>query len=169
MNDLRSSALARLALLGSLLLALAGCVVTEIDYDFDSLYDYGSLSTYGWVPPDAAEGIDPFVVSQVEKLVHQRMQATGYGLAKEPDFVVTMRGGRDRELAPADGVGRRQLVFSPGQGALVIEFLDAETREVFWRGSARRELGEDVSQKKRRDVVFGAVTKILRHFPAKSR
>ncbi len=150
------------------------CSSMTIKSDFDPQADFAQYKTYAWMPR-----VKPGPVSLNEKriaaAVEQKLAAKGMQSASgAPDFLVVVHTNVKGKI-DVDTYGYRYgrygrrfgtytTVREYQQGTMVIDFIDAKTRELFWRGWAKGEVNDAESATKKID---GTVAKILAQYPPK--
>jgi hypothetical protein len=174
----------------SLVAFAVSCASVYVDYDYDPGYDFSKLRTYDWLPiPDkarvneltikniqyfadqqlAAKGLrrssgDPDFLIAIHGTKEQRVDVQEYGYAYGSGFYGRPRGGYPGRTGPRHAEYRRGVdVYEYQVGTLVMDFVDAEKKELIWRGTAT---GETDTRFSREDIQM-AVTKILENFPPK--
>ena len=166
-----------------LLAAVVGCsTVYDVQTDYDTKTDFTNLRTYNWLPvPDKAD-IDSLDVIRVQKAVNAEMQAKGLRLTSDnPDFLIAEHLGKKDKVSvrnwgydygpyagywggawgPSGGVSTYQFE----EGSLILDFVDAQTKKMIWRGSAKAEVNDARTPEKRDELITEAVQKILKSFP----
>lgn len=175
-----------------LLFFLAGCSAYSVVSDYDQEYDFRTLQTYRW--PVESDGIrkgdvlreNPLVYKRVQSAVDREFRAKGLMLtgSKNADFIVYAHAGiRKRKTYHHDfGVGFPlgpyrwyrpwwgpyggfTFVSYYEEGSLVIDIIDASTRELTWRGVATRVVRNYRTPEDMQRDINNAVAKILKSFP----
>jgi hypothetical protein len=165
-----------------LVLALTGCAGLAVDTDYDPAFDFSNLKTFDWSPtqPDAA--IDDLVEKRVRVAVNNELQARGYVLSSEaPDFLISMLVTSQTSTAGSVGVGAsvgipvgRGTVSVGGgkseprvkkEGTLVLDFQDARSRSLIWKGTASAAIKGSSSPEDQQARITRVVTEILAEFP----
>jgi len=88
-----------------------------------------------------------------------------------PDLIVTYRAGVRQELEVNGYTGYRLNRWSSARveqvpvGALLVEMLNAKTKEVVWRGVATKDLDVDASPEKREKNINKAAEKLFKKYP----
>jgi hypothetical protein len=168
----------------ALAFALAGCSTVQIDTQYKPNVDYKKYRTFAWNPvqpgpEQASEARDPavraFVLSTIERELTGRkfvMAAAG----AVPDFYIAVHGwSRDKidvkqygYVYGYSGYGMYPTMGGPAvevrqykEGTIVIDFIDATTREMFWRGTASDTFIPGTG----RDVIKDAITKLIDAYP----
>ena len=129
-----------------LLLAVFGCASTEIAVKYNNNADYTRFETYGWLK--TGKQLDNYnkvdnqeLESLIQSSVNNMLQSRGYELISEgdPDILVTFYAGVTGDIVKDDSgytygkwyEGEREI---EQDGILLIDIIDNENRELFWRG-----------------------------------
>jgi hypothetical protein len=156
----------------SLLLAggLTSCssVVVKSDYDPDA--NFTQYKTFDFMPRPGTKSLHQ---KRVEAALEERLIAKGYQKQTEgrPDFLIAYHTNvRDKIDVDTYGyrygrygrrVGTYTTVREYQQGTLVVDFVDAKTKELFWRGWAKGEVNDSIAKEK----IDETVGKILEKYP----
>jgi hypothetical protein len=176
-------------------LLLSGCSGITVDYDFDAGQDFTRMRTYDWLPMPEKTKMDVFSVKRIKRAVERELAAKGLSRSREtPDFLIALHGGRRREVdivewgyayAPHGyyhgshrrgrryyGGGPRYYEYRRGidayayeVGTLILDFVDADSRELIWRGSAEAVMDISVGPERREKKINKAVGMVLMYFP----
>ena len=136
----------KLLTLVPVLIAVFGCASTEIAVKYDKNADYTRYETYGWLKTgkqlDNYQKVDnKELESLIKNSVNNMMQSRGYELLSEgdPDILVTYYAGVTGDIVKDESgytygkwyEGEREI---EQKGILLIDIIDNESRELFWRG-----------------------------------
>ena len=142
----------------------------SIQTDFDRSYDFGKLKTFAFTAPVRRPN-DPLAVNPInERRVHGALEtelvAHGYTLdtGGKPDFLVAYHA------ATRNRVGLHEWGYGPGrwgnrridvneftEGTLVVDLVDAPSKQLVWRGSATGTIEPKEAEKK----INKAVAKLM--------
>ncbi len=177
--------------------ALAGCSSLKVNTEFDPTAPYASYKTYAWNPrapgPEEAPSIrNPIILAQVMAAVDRELAGKGLVLTRpeaNPDFLVAVHGwaqsrvevtnygyvyGGGYMYGPAYGPYQPAVVVpateirSYTDGTLLIDFVDAKTMKLVWRGTATDTFtSPDLNAVKR--TVDEAARQLLGAYPPKTR
>lgn len=176
-----------LAVFGVMVFVVA-CSSAKVRYDFDKEADFASLQTYHWITkPDTAENIAPakkrrrkFLDQEIKKAVDNDLATKGYRLdAADPDFLVISHIDVKDKLNLTDwgynysgdwsywGLSGQDVdVQQYREGVLVIDVVDAASKELIWRGVAQKALPEEMpSPEEMGKNINKIVIKVLKEFP----
>lgn len=171
---------------------LSGCSPFSVVSDYDRKYDFRSFQTYRW--PTENEDIrkgdvlveHPLVYKRVQSAVNAQLRAKGFRLtgAKQADFIVYAHAGIKKRKTYHHSVGVG-VPFGPyhwyrpwwgpyggytfvsyyDEGSLVVDIIDARTKELVWRGVATRIVRDYRTPEDMQRDINEAVGKILATFP----
>jgi hypothetical protein len=166
-----------------LVVALPGCSTMQVNYDYDPQTDFSSMNTFDWHPVPQGASVNEMIVQQVRGEVTQQLVGKGLKSDKEnPDFRIAIHGGTVAKLDVVDwgysyggpgrygrygpySTSRRIDVHEYEEGNLVLDFVDTDTTELIWRGTATDALDANATPEERRKQIKEAVTKILAKYP----
>lgn len=173
-------------------LSLAACAGSRVATDYDPNASFAPLETFAWLEPVRDEVEDPLLDSpllnrKVERAVADALLARGYSRVDAPadaDFLVTYhtasrerlrdRGGFSIGLGFGHGWhhGHSAMFLGPQhyfpriegyqEGTLMIDVLDARSRDLLWRGWIRNTVDPSNYSD---EAVDAAVREILDRFP----
>ncbi len=174
-----------LSLLG--LILQISCARVKVKTNYEPEMNFTAYRTYSWFPepegkflyltnPDAARlKID----EKVKNAVNRELQAKGFVLNNQsPDFLIVFHTGMyhkkyiqdwgyayarsSRYWGGRDDIELRHYK----EGTLVLDFVDANSKELIWRGSAVKMLKERPLQPNEAERRINEVVKdVLSHFP----
>lgn len=173
-------------ILGFLALGLlAGCSSLTVNYDYDTNVDWDKQKTWAWLGSQGgASSSDPALDSgllgqRIRSSVEWEMKERGMTPSDEPDVFVIYHVGSEEKIQVTDwgyrysdyywGYGGRQIdVHQYTEGMLVIDVVDAETKNLVWRGIGQKVI--DQTQRSPEEVqerIDGIVNKIMASYPPK--
>lgn len=164
-------------------LLFAGCSSVSINYDYNRDADFSAYKTFDWLPGNTKGTGDQLVDRRVHAAVVNELTAKGFRQSPNPDLHVVWHvvlrdrvqlynwgggwGGGYRGYGWGWG-GSQVDVVNYTEGTLVIDMVDAKTKELVWRGSARGTVDPDPSPQQLDENVKKTVAKILANFPPPS-
>ncbi len=181
--------MSRLVILPTVLLAiLVGCAKMQIQSAHNPLTNFSTYRTYQWLPETRPKTGDPRIDnpdldSRIRNLVDARLSIQGYPqkLSGPPDFYVAYHVALKNSLSAGDpGAnygyqfahvdtgswgGDKNPIGQYERGVLLLDILDATTRKLVWRGSARADVDLSAPQTHRDEQLRKAVRGILERFP----
>lgn len=177
---------------------LAGCASIDVRSDWDSTVDFSGFQRFHWIEPPRHENADPFADNdllrkRVRLAVFRTLEERGYrptSSAEEADFLITWDITLEERLRVSGGhlggyyggyrypfysgypghagAGGSSTVRSDQDSTLLIDFLDARTRQLVWRGWANEVVGTRDQVRDLEEVEQG-IRQILGAFPPSSR
>lgn len=172
-------------------LALAACAGSRVATDYDRSVQFGALQTFAWLDPVVDDVDDPVLDSQlltrkVQRSVSDALIQRGYSRtehAADADFLVTYHAASRERLRDRGGfsiglgigrpwrhgyssmyVGDSYFPRIEGyqEGTLIIDVLDAKTRDLLWRGWVRNTVD---ARNYTDEAIAMAVNEIIAEFP----
>ena len=177
---MKNTPLTLIALLMLGAVSLAACQTVRVDSDYDETVDFSSYETFGWLPqPRNAprnDQINDILDNRIKRAIEAEIVADGYQKNQRgrPDLYVVYHTATERKIDRTyierwgynrRGQPRRRgavRVESYKEGTLIIDLVDAERRELVWRGTATGAVS-DLTQTDKK--LFGAVERIFEAFP----
>jgi hypothetical protein len=177
----------RLAAAAAVTVSLAGCSGMSIRTDYNPGADFTKYSTYAWLatPETGDARVDNALVEgRIKAAVDQALTAKGYRQVA-PDqatfwvgYHLSIEGRMDVNTVNSYyGYGWGRGYYGPAytdtqvyyynQGTLLIDIVDAQAKELAWRGSAEAEVKPDVPPEERSKRINSAVAQVLERFPPK--
>ncbi|HUL59724.1 MAG TPA: DUF4136 domain-containing protein [Anaeromyxobacteraceae bacterium] len=168
--------------------ALAGCSTVKVRTEYNPQAPFGDYKTYAWNPtppgPDqTAPARNPAVREMIYSAIDRELAAKGLvkvAIDANPSFIVTALGWAERQVEVSNyGYAYSGSYvygpYGPGYvatpvvevrdyrvGTLVLDFSDAQTKKLFWRGTATDTI-QDVSTL--RASIDDAARKLLADYP----
>ncbi|QSQ25372.1 DUF4136 domain-containing protein [Pyxidicoccus parkwayensis] len=180
-------------LLGLMLAACSGIEVNT-QYDPQAVPQIDSFKTYAWLPQP--EGKDPrlyndIINSYVREAVDADLAKRGFKQVDpgaNPDFKIGWQGAIDNKVDIQTVNSYYGYYWDPmwspyyagagapytyareyEQGTLILDFVDAKSNKLVWRGTAQAEVNENPSASRTRGRINEAVEEMLAHFPPKEK
>ena len=182
----------RILLLSVFTLSLIGCSSIKYSTDFDPTQDFSIYKTYRFANPSEVDPEDlltqyPLIKKRVVAAIEEDFAAKGFELAGEgePDFVVLLAAGSKERMQVTNtggygyggwyggyrgyggyGYGGSTYVSYYEEGALVIDIIDWQEKELSFKGTATGTLSksEKTPEESQADIDE-LVTNILAKFP----
>ena len=163
---------------------LAGCA-SNVVTDYDSGTVFGNYSSWDFLPANT-ENQDYVSLdgSRIRNAIEREMnrKAMRKAPAEEADLLVAWQIATEERLERQGGSFGFGFGFGFGsrfgvglsapppiekiqEGKLVVELVDAETRQVVWRSASRRLLNEDQSRESRRELIDQIVSDMFADYP----
>jgi hypothetical protein len=180
----------RLSIL-ALAAALAGCSTLKVGTEFDPKAPFASYKTYAWIAPapgpEQAPPIrDPRIREFAMQVVDREMARKGLvktTLESNPDFLVSIIGWSKTEVSVSNYGYTYGGAYAYGpyyhgpvvavpvtevrqytDGTMLLDFVDAKTKQLVWRGTATDAI---TSPESVRSSIDAATRKLLEHYPPK--
>lgn len=178
----------RTALLAALALSLAGCATLQVETEYVEGADFKKYRSFTFlsvdpVPSEAPAIKDPQVRERIRYFVARELLKRGFLQAPEgvlPDFFIAMHGWAGDQIAidqygygygagfgyPYGGAvmvssAPTYQVRAYRSGTLILDFVDARSREMFWRGTG----SDSVSPDQGPAALENAIVKIIEAYP----
>jgi hypothetical protein len=155
----------------------------EIQTDVDPAADFSGFKTWDWVPVPAEEtgdpGVDdPIIRTRIRSAVEEELTKRGYlKSTNAPDFLVNYHTAMKDELNSVEMQDYYEAqtyeefhkdvtyTYTWHKGTLILDFIDAKSDKLVWRGTARAEVNLNDSAEKKKARIAKAVERMLREFP----
>ena len=160
-----------------LALVVTACSSIETSYDYDLQADFGALKSYAWIDPPQGESANELSYRRVVSSTDEVLAQKGFRLdPSAPDFLVAAHLGTESQLSVTDwGYGYRRGPGSYGAreievneydvGTLVLDVVQAATKELLWRGTAQGTIDPGAKPEERTKRIQAAVEELLSQFP----
>lgn len=161
----------------AIFLTLTACSSIDFNHDWDRDAAFGNYHTYAWLQRNQKSSYDTLIDKRVLSAVDAELRERGLTLnAENPDILLTYHIGLQDKINVTDygyrysydywGWGNRSIdVYQYTEGTLVLDIVDAATKELVWRGSATKTVDESASPEKVDATIQSAVAGILSKFP----
>ena len=185
--------LARVSLVGALLLAVAPSVLAQdVGYNFMPGTDFASFKTYRWVTIDGVNYPDDITDAQIKQAIDAQLALKG--LTKTDDqgaaLYIGYRVALDREKQlnayTSGGYGGwgwpgpyRGYGYAGGMttattttitvGTLSLDMYDSAAKQLVWRGTASKTIDTNAKPDKRVKNLNKAMAKMLKNYPPKQK
>lgn len=150
-----------------LTLAAAGCSGVDVRSDYEPATDFAAYRTYAWLPQTPTAQVDELVIGRIQRAVDAALDAKGLRpvSADEADLMVNQSVSVTEKLRVSDPYYSYEPYELYREGTLVIDLVDAETRQLVWRGTGQTRLAELKTPEEREERVRRVVEAILARFP----
>jgi len=148
--------------------------IYDVSYDYDMQSNFTGLKTYDWLAIPKGIKIDTLIQDRIKNAVNTELERKGLRMTSdEPDFLISMHAGKEEKVTYTDhgyryGTywhGPRYSKFKYQEGTLVLDFVDASSKKLIWRGTAKGFVDSNMTPEKRDKLVNEAVQKTLENFP----
>ena len=167
--------------------AVVGCATSPdaMDVDYDTAKDFAAQKTFAWMPATGNAVANELLVKRIRSSVDRQLQAKGRSPAADnPNFLIAMDLSGKTAYGGSTGVGvsfgipvgRAGSVSVGGgkskpvekkEGTLVLQFLDAKTRELFWKATASAAVEPGLSPEQQQKRIDDVIAQMLAQFPPK--
>ena len=151
------------------------CSSINVSHDYDPQADFNNLKTFSWLPFPKKADVNQLVVKRIQDAVTGELETKGLRLSSNPDFLIAMHGATKEKLDIQDWGysspraaywGRRDIsVQQYTEGTLILDFVDAKSKEMIWRGVATGAVDSGASPEQRTKRINDVVAKLLAKFP----
>ena len=147
-------------------LAVSCSPVWQVSYDYNNNFDFESLKTFGWLPLKDKEQTSQLVEERIKRAVNNDLQSKGYKMvADNPDFLILAKAGTRTDTWTGGGYHRGGWATQIESGTLLLEFIDAESNNLIWRGNSSAVLDYNLTPEKLNKLAEAIVQDILKKFP----
>ena len=175
---------ALLLLIAALTVLVTGCSSSiTVTHDFDKTANFAALKSFDWLPvPPAAGGTvkaemerNSLLDKRVKAAVNSQLVTKGYEMNNaNPDFLLIYHTGVEDKISVTDwgynyarpywGTSHVD-VYQYKQGTLVLDIIEAKSKDLIWRGVAQGTIQERATPEEREEKLGLAVGKLLDNFP----
>jgi hypothetical protein len=156
-----------------------------VKYDFDQQVNFADLKTFDWMPVPEKAGINSLVVQRVKNAVNAELKAKGLMMtSNNPDFLIAQHLGKKDKVQVTDwgydygphggywggywGAAGGVSSYNYEEGSLILDFVDAKSKKMIWRGAAKAEVQNADTPEKSEKLINEAVKEILKKYPPSS-
>jgi hypothetical protein len=162
------------------------CSIYGVRYDYDQQADFTEFKTFGWMQVPEKAVISSLVVQRVKNAVNAELKAKGLiMMSSDPDLLIAEHLGKKDKVQVTDwgysygsyggsriyggsrGPGRIST-YQYEEGILILDFVDAKSRKLIWRGTAKARVQNLDTPEKSEKIINAAVKKILEKYPPSS-
>ena len=145
---------------------MLGCSSISIRTDFDDQADFSTYKTYQWMDKKEKAGARADLAdTRIKRAIDQELGSKGYQLAgkgKNPDLLVIYHMNVTRKIQVDQFDYRYWGPRRYKEGTLVLDFIDAASRQLVWRGWATGVLGRP---QKMEEHINKAVQGLMEKYP----
>jgi len=174
----------------------SGCSSLSVNYDYNDKTNFKAYSKYDWLPFPKDMQVDELNRARFVTAVEDSLKEKDFHQnSSNPDFVIATHFGKQNKVditnwgysyAPNGyygGYGYRHpgygysgsyantggvSVYEYEQGTLILDFVDAKTKTLIWRATAKAIVSPASTPEKQTEKIRKAVNEILENFPPKS-
>lgn len=167
--------------------AFSGCSQqTAVNADYDTSADFTVYRTYAWIdevlPPDKIPEdlgtANDITDRRIRNSLNEEMAAKGFtATPSDPDLVIFYQVGLEDKVDVTDwgysyastgrygGWDSRNVdTYNYQEGSLIVNFVDAESKVLVWRGTAQRVL-EDTTAEEADQTIKDIVKEVMALYP----
>ena len=159
--------------------------VYDVKYDYDQQANFANLKTYDWMAVPEKSSVDSFVVENVKNAVNAELKVKGLTMtSSNPDFLIAEHLGKKDKVQVTDwgygygpyggywggywGPNGGVSTYEYQEGSLILDFVDAKSKKLIWRGAAKAEVQNIKNPEQREKLINEAVKEILKKYPPSS-
>jgi hypothetical protein len=166
---------------GLLVAGLGGCSSLSYHSDYDRQTDFSVYQSFTWIggsyePLEPGAGDSGFFEQLVRSAVEEELGGMGFTVRSqgEADMLIAYHASAKETIDsnPQDyGYAYGRWAYSDvsvqayREGTLIIDLIDAGTKELVWRGWATGTIQENLSSEERNKRVRDAIAKIMDQYP----
>ena len=160
----------------AVVLVSAGCSSVSVNHDYDPQVNFSQYKTFSWLPIPAKATTNQLVVRRIKDAMTRQLEAKGILLVSQnANFLIAMHGATKEKLEIQDwGYSSRRAAYwgqrdvsvqQYTEGTLIVDFVDAQSKQMFWRGVATGAVDPNATPEKREKRMNEGVAKLLEKFP----
>ena len=158
-------------------ICVTSCSSITIDDDFFKTADLTSYKTFDWMPRPHALLIVKEGRGQVEKFlkesVNEQLTVRGFSQKSDsPDLLISYLVGAELtntdDLSYKAGEQNNPAAQQYSEGAILLDFVDAKTRELLWRVAAFGLEDSSPTPEKNKEIIEKTVKRMFKKFPSTS-
>lgn len=166
----------------AIFLLISGCASIDVSENYDTSYDFTKLKTYDWIPVGSIK--NKLVLKQIQHELKNQLAAKGFtAKSSDPDFLIALHGGSEEKVnirSTNYGYkyghwygGRHSVPYYMGdveiyeykEGTLILDIIDAKSKEVIFQSTAITTLSKNMSMDKRLEKIKKVIEKAIKSFP----
>jgi len=161
---------------------LVGCASSyDIKYDYDVDSNFSAFKTYAWIPRAVSQGPtsatsamqnNTLLDKRIRNAVDAQMQSKGFTLTEDnPDVLVVYHTGAQNKVDVTSmgygywGAASNVDVYSYTEGTLIVDLVNANTKQLAWRGSATGVVDPGSSPEQMEANINNVVTRMFANYP----
>lgn len=148
--------------------------LAKVTVDYDDTIDFGNYGTYAWKKGTLASSLQ--VQSYIEQAINDALQSGGLSHSTgAPDLYVVVHASMKRGREKGEGWfgyssatkkwGMQHDTIKFEVGTLLVDLVDAKSKELVWRGLAIKTLNKKPDN--RESLIAKAIKKMFKRFPPK--
>ncbi len=161
------------------LVLFVGCSTVRVNYDYDKSTDFSNYTTYNYFG-DMETGLSPLDEKRLLRVLDSTLQAKGFLLSEEPDFLVNIiseeyrkapqnsvgvgLGGTNRNVGGGVSIGV-PVGGSQLERSIQFDFVDSEKNALYWQAISESGFRSNASPLVREEQLRKVVEKVFSKFP----
>ncbi|MBT8341745.1 MAG: DUF4136 domain-containing protein [Desulfatitalea sp.] len=158
------------------ILTITACSSIAVNYDYDTKADLSKYKTYNWMPSDNDAGVTDLTTRRIKAAVDRELKAKAYEMTENnPDFLVATHVKTKEKLRVTDwgytggfhywSIGGGVDVRQTEEGSIIIDLVDAKSKNLFWRGMATSTVRPNLTAEKQEKLINRAVERVFEKAP----
>jgi hypothetical protein len=151
----------------------------DVKYDYDRQAQFSDFMTYDWMQAPENTRVNNLVVQRIKNAVNAELKAKGLTMtSNNPDVLIAEHHEkRDQLQISTWGYGRGYRgghgpggvsVYEFEEGSLILDFVDAKSKNLIWRGSAKAQVDDVDTPEQSEELISAVVKEILKNYPPSS-
>lgn len=190
--------LSNVAFIPVVLIILSSCSTLSVDYDFDQKINFNQYKKFDWLPFPEDMQANQLNRARFVTAVEENLTIKGFTQnSSKPDFVIATHFGKENKVditnwgysyspnSYYNGYGYRHpgsygyagsyantggvSVYEYEQGTLILDLIDAKTKKLIWRATAKAIISPAATPEKQTEKIKNAVNEILENFPPETK
>ena len=152
------------------------CSTISVIHDYDPQTNFRNLKNFAWLPVPRKADVNQLVVIRIQSAVTRELASKGLlENSMNPDFLIAMHGTSKEKLEIQDwGYSSRRAAFwrerdisveQYTEGTLILDFIDAKSKQMIWRGVAKGAVDPEATPEERTKRINEGTGKLLAKFP----
>lgn len=156
-----------------MVLGLVGCASVNVNSAYDPGTKFDTYDTYNWIetPAQNPTNQNPPVAENIQTAVNLELESKGYSVDPvSPDFLVALHAANRSVNVQSWGYFTRRPWYRNAaevqkikDGTLIIDIIDAKSKEMVWRGTAVGVMDGDFVN--RDQQVEQVIDQVMANFP----
>lgn len=159
-----------------LTMLVLSCSPVTVSHDYDPQTNFNKLKTFTWMRIPRKANVNQLMVKRIKDAVTRELVAKGLTENSiSPDFLIAMHGTSKEKWEIQDwGYSRHRALYwgdrdisvrQYNEGTLILDFIDAKTKQLIWRGIAKGAVDPEATPKERTKRINDGIAELLEQFP----
>ncbi|UCH85725.1 MAG: DUF4136 domain-containing protein [Candidatus Latescibacterota bacterium] len=162
----------------AMVVVIGGCSTIKVSTDYDTDADFAQLKSYDWMKvseENAQYEMKDALGAPIQEAVDKELTSKGMTkVSDNPDVLLVYHTGKETRIdierwgysyGPRVGMGGELFNYIYDIGTLVVDIVDAEKKQLLWRGAAESVLPDTPTPGQQSQLINEAVAKIFAKFP----